>query len=217
MNKKPIMKRGMKRIIILIDNGHGFDTKGKCSPDGVYQEWAWSREMADLIVRELTRLGYDARLLVPERDDIPINKGADSRVKRVNEICALYGAENVMLVSIHSNANSCDGQWHDGEWSGFVAEVSLNASQKSKRLADFIWARAIEAGLKGNRAVNDKPGKRFIQQNLGICRDTKCPAVLTESAFHDTHEGVKLLTGSKQRIMLAHVAGIIDYINSLKE
>ncbi|MDE7159709.1 MAG: hypothetical protein K2O24_02520, partial [Muribaculaceae bacterium] len=54
---------------------------------------------------------------------------------------------------------------------------------------------------------------RFIQQNLGICRDTVCPAVLTESAFHDTREGVKLLTGSKQRIALAHVHGIIDYIN----
>lgn len=76
-------------MVILIDNGHGFDTKGKCSPDGKYQEWAWSREMADAIVRELTRLGYDARLLVPERDDIPINKGADSRVNRVNQILSL--------------------------------------------------------------------------------------------------------------------------------
>lgn len=126
-------------MIILVDNGHGFDTKGKCSPDGKYQEWEWSREMADIIVRELTRLGYDARLLVPERDDIPINKGADSRVKRVNTICDLCGKDNVILLSIHSNANSCDGKWHDGEWSGFVAEVALNASQKSKRLADAIW------------------------------------------------------------------------------
>ncbi len=202
-----------RKIIILIDNGHGFDTPWKCSPDGKYKEWAWSREMADLIVRELTRLGYDARLLVEERDDIPINKGADTRVKRVNQICDIYGTQNVILVSIHSNAGSSDGQWHDGQWSGFVAEVSLNASQKSKWLADFIWARAIEAGLKGNRSFTDAPGKRFIQQNLGICRDTKCPAVLTESAFHDTREGVKLLTGSKQRIALAHVHGIIDYIN----
>lgn len=207
-------------MIILIDNGHGFDTKGKCSPDGRYQEWAWAREMAHMIVGELSKMGYDARLLVPEREDIPINSGADSRVKRVNQICDLYGKENVILVSIHSNANSNDGKWHDGEWSGFVAEVSLNASDNSKRLADFIWARAIEAGLKGNRAVMEKAGKRFIQQNLGICRDTKCVAVLTESAFHDTRDGVKLLTGDKVRIMLAHVDGIIDYINyinSLKE
>ncbi|WP_289685481.1 N-acetylmuramoyl-L-alanine amidase family protein [Muribaculum intestinale] len=200
-------------MIILIDNGHGFDTSGKCSPDCKYQEWAWAREMAHMIAGELTKRGYDARLLVPEREDIPINSGADSRVKRVNQICDLYGKENVMLVSIHSNANSNDGKWHDGEWSGFVAEVSLNASDNSKRLADFIWARAIEAGMKGNRAVVEKPGRRFIHQNLGICRDTKCAAVLTESAFHDTRDGVKLLTGDKVRIMLAHVDGIMDYIN----
>lgn len=203
----------MKKFIILIDNGHGFETKGKASPDGKYQEWAWAREMAGMIMRELRQLGQDARLLVPEREDVPINSGTDSRVKRVNTICDLYGKENVILVSIHSNAGPTnDGQWHDGKWSGFVAEVSLNASAQSKQLADFIWARAIEAGLKGNRSFTDAPGKRFIQQNLGICRDTKCPAVLTESAFHDTHEGVKLLTESKQRIALAHVDGIMDYI-----
>ena len=203
----------MKKFIILIDNGHGFETKGKASPDGKYQEWAWAREMAGMIMRELRQLGQDARRLVPEREDVPINSGADSRVKRVNTICDLYGKENVILVSIHSNAGPTnDGQWHDGKWSGFVAEVSLNASAQSKLLADFIWARAIEAGLKGNRSFTDAPGKRFIQQNLGICRDTKCPAVLTESAFHDTHEGVKLLTESKQRIALAHVDGIMDYI-----
>ncbi|MDE6410046.1 MAG: N-acetylmuramoyl-L-alanine amidase [Muribaculaceae bacterium] len=203
-------------MIVLVDNGHGFDTKGKCSPDGKYQEWAWSREMASLIVRELLRRGYDARLLVTEREDVPINKGTDSRVKRVNEICRVHGKENVILLSIHSNAGPvCDGQWHDGRWSGFVAEVSLNASEKSKLLADFIWARAIEAGLKGNRSVIEKPGKRFIQQNLGICRETHCPAVLTESAFHDTHDGVKILTERKQSIMLAHVNGIMDYLNHI--
>lgn len=203
------------RFIILIDNGHGFDTPGKCSPDGEYKEWAWAREMSALMVGELAARGYDARLVVPEREDIPVNRGADSRVRRVNEICRVHGRENVLLVSIHSNANSCDGKWHDGEWSGFVAAVSLNASLRSKRLADCIWGRAIEAGLKGNRAVADEPGRRFISQDLGICRETVCAAVLTESAFHDTREGVRLLTGSKQRIMLAHVDGIVDFLKGL--
>ena len=199
-------------MIILIDNGHGFDTKGKCSPDGKYQEWSWARDMAGLIMRGLVALGKDARLLVPEQEDVPLNRGADCRVKRVNEVCDRYGKENVILVSIHSNANSADGKWHDGEWSGFVAEVSLNASQKSKWLADFIWAQAIDAGLKGNRAVKEMTGCRYISADLAICRDTKCPAVLTESAFHDTHDGVKLLLNDKQRIAMAHINGIMDYI-----
>lgn len=200
-------------MIILIDNGHGFDTKGKCSPDGKYQEWAWAREMAGMIAGELTRRGYDARLIVTEREDIPLN----TRTARVNEICRKYGAKNCLLVSIHSNANSADGKWHDGKWSGFVATVAPNASDNSKRLADAIWTRAIGAGLRGNRSFTDAPGKRYLVQNLAMCRDTLCPAVLTESEFHDTHEGVATLTGaeSKRRIMLAHVDGIADFVGSL--
>ncbi len=201
----------MKRVKILVDDGHGKENIYKASPDGKYKEWEWTCEMADLIVRELKRLGYDASLLTPELEDTPLN----TRVKRANKVCAEYGKENVIVLSVHSNANSCDGKWHDGQWSGFTAVVAPNASEKSKLLADFIWARAIEAGLKGNRAVKEEPGKRYVTQSLAICRDTHCPAVLTESAFHDTHDGVKTLTERKQAIMLVHVNGIIDYINYL--
>ena len=197
------------KMKILVDDGHGKENIYKASPDGKYKEWAWTCEMADLIVRELKRLGYDASLLTPELEDIPLN----DRVRRANRVCADYGKENVIVLSVHSNANSCDGKWHDGEWSGFTAVVAPNASENSKLLADFIWARAIDAGLKGNRAVIEKPGKRYVVKNLAMCRDTYCPAVLTESAFHDTHDGVKTLTEKKQTIMLVHVNGIIDYIN----
>lgn len=200
-----------KTIKILVDDGHGKENIYKASPDGKYKEWEWTCEMADLIVRELKRLGYDASLLTPELEDIPLN----DRVRRANRVCADYGKENVILLSVHSNANSCDGKWHDGEWSGFTAVVAPNASENSKLLADFIWARAIDAGLKGNRAVIEKPGKRYVVKSLAMCRDTHCPAVLTESAFHDTHDGVKTLTEKKQTIMLVHVNGIIDYINYL--
>ena len=198
-----------KKMKILVDDGHGKENIYKASPDGKYKEWAWTCEMADLIVRELKRLGYDASLLTPELEDIPLN----DRVRRANRVCADYGKENVIVLSVHSNANSCDGKWHDGEWSGFTAVVAPNASENSKLLADFIWARAIDAGLKGNRAVIEKPGKRYVVKSLAMCRDTHCPAVLTESAFHDTHDGVKTLTEKKQTIMLVHVNGIIDYIN----
>lgn len=42
---------------ILIDNGHGENTPGKRSPDGVLREYAYAREIADDIVRELTKEG----------------------------------------------------------------------------------------------------------------------------------------------------------------
>lgn len=62
--------------IILIDNGHGKDTPGKCSPvmeDGSrYYEYAQARIIAMRIVSELCARGYDAQLLVPEVNDVPL-------------------------------------------------------------------------------------------------------------------------------------------------
>ena len=42
---------------VLIDNGHGENTKGKRSPDGKLREYAWTREIADMLVLELGKMG----------------------------------------------------------------------------------------------------------------------------------------------------------------
>ena len=71
---------------ILIDDGHGIQTKGKRSPDGTLLEYAYTRDLARQIVKILQSRGYDSELLVPEDDDIPLSE----RVRRVNEICLTY-------------------------------------------------------------------------------------------------------------------------------
>lgn len=195
-------------MIILIDNGHGYNTPGKCSPDGKFKEWKKNRELARDIVMELKDDGYDARLIVTEENDISLAE----RVQRVNYICRKEGASNVMLVSIHSNAAGADGKWHSAR--GFSAHVSLNASDKSKRLAKLLWQRSIEYGLKGNRCV---PPEMFIAQNLYILRHTVCPAVLTENLFYDNQEDLDMLQSQQghDKIVLAHLRAIRDYIKSL--
>lgn len=57
---------------ILIDNGHGQSTPGKRSPDGRFLEFKFNRTIAKQIVDDLRDRGYDAELLVPEDDDIPL-------------------------------------------------------------------------------------------------------------------------------------------------
>lgn len=195
-------------MIILIDNGHGNNTPGKCSPDKTYYEYKKNRELARDIVMELEDEGYDARLIVTEEYDVSLGE----RVRRVNDICKKFGASNVFLVSIHSNAAGSDGKWHSAR--GFSAHVSLNASEKSKRLAKFLWQRAIEYGLKGNRCV---PPEMYIKQNLYILRNTVCPAVLTESLFYDNKEDLELLQSQQghDKIVLAHLRAIRDFIKSL--
>lgn len=195
-------------MIVLIDNGHGADTKGKQSPDGRLREYKYAREIAARVVNALKLRGTDARLLTPEEKDVTIS----ARVRRANNICKQYGASNVLLVSIHNNAAASDGKWMKAQ--GFQSYVALNASAKSKKLAAYFWENAIDLGLQGNRSV---PRERYIAQNLGICRDTLCPAVLTENLYQDNKADVEYLLSptGKDTIVQLHIDSITDYINSL--
>ena len=72
---------------IFIDNGHGLMTAGKRSPDGLFREPFYNREIARRVVSDLKDRGLDAELLVPEDDDISLTE----RVRRVNAACFLLG------------------------------------------------------------------------------------------------------------------------------
>lgn len=191
--------------VIIIDNGHGKNTAGKRSPDGRLMEWEWTREIAGRIVERLHDMGHSSYLLVPEDNDIPLSL----RCKRVNDECRKQGATNVLLVSIHNNAAGNGSTWREAQ--GFGAYVSLNASVRSMRLAEDLCNAAAERGVKVRKP---KPTQQFWQQNLAICRDTNCPAVLTENLFMDNKEDVdRLLSeGGKQTIVNLHVAAIDRYI-----
>lgn len=67
---------------VLIDNGHGENTPGKRSPDGRLREWAYSREIADMVVVGLRKLGIDAERIVKEDTDVPLSE----RCRRANAI-----------------------------------------------------------------------------------------------------------------------------------
>lgn len=194
-------------IKVLIDNGHGEDTAGKRSPDGRLREWAYAREIAQRVSRELTGRGIDCALLVPGRSDMPLKE----RVRRVNGWARKAGAEKVLLVSIHNNAAGSDGKWHTA--SGFSVFISKNASSNSKRLAQIFTETATEMGLMGNRCV---PEEKYWVQSLAMTRDTICPAVLTENLFQDNKGDVDFLLSEdgKAAITALHVESIIEYIKS---
>lgn len=192
---------------ILIDNGHGVDTKGKCSPDGRLREYIWAREVAVLIEQQLHTLGYDVERIVPEIKDISLKE----RCRRVNAICNKYGSKNCLLISVHINAAGADGKWHSATgWSGWVAP---NASTNSKRLAQLLYAEAEKRGLRGNRAV---PACKYWVGNFAMVRDTKCPAVLTENLFQDNQQEAEWLQTDEGKKTIAdlHVQAILKYISA---
>ena len=55
---------------IFDDNGHGVNTPGKCSPDGVFREYKYTREIAAAVVKHLGYRGFDAALVTPEEYDV---------------------------------------------------------------------------------------------------------------------------------------------------
>lgn len=195
--------------MVLIDNGHGENTRGKRSPDGRLREYAYCREVARRVSRELTLRGVECILLVPEETDTPLKE----RVRKVNAWSRKRGAKNVVLVSIHNNAAGADGRWHGAR--GFSVFISNNASSHSKSLAKIFTENATEAGLTGNRCV---PAEKYWVQSLAMTRDTACPAVLTENLFQDNEDDVDFLLSEdgKRAIVALHVNSIIQYINSIK-
>lgn len=186
---------------ILIDNGHGQDTAGKRSPDGRLLEYAYAREIADRLEKELNARGIEAVRITPEEYDVSLSE----RCRRANK----YGSKGVLLVSIHCNAAGADGKWHDAH--GWAAYVSKNASVNSKTLARCLIQAAKDKGLSVREYAHQVP---YWTQNLAICRDTKCPAVLTENLFQDNKADVDYLLSEegKQAIVTLHADGIIDYI-----
>ena len=122
---------------ILIDNGHGQSTPGKRSPDGRFLEFQFNRTIAKQIVDDLRDRGYDAELLVPEDDDIPLK----DRCKRVNDIVAREGKQNVILISIHANAFGNGKEWTSPSgWSVYTSK----GQTKADLLADDLAMAAIK-------------------------------------------------------------------------
>lgn len=191
---------------ILIDNGHGENTPGKRSPDGRLQEWAYTREIADMVVLGLRKHGIDAERIVKENIDVSLSE----RCKRANNIYR-ETRKNAILVSIHCNAAGNGTSWMNAR--GWGVYVSDNASFNSKMLASYLAQVAISKGVTVRKQA---PGQDYWVQNLAICRDTNCPAVLTENFFQDNKEDVEYLLSSegKRTVANIHVEGIINYLNS---
>lgn len=194
-----------KSIIVLLDNGHGVNTSGKCSPDKTLLEYKWCRDIVDRLIIELNKLGIRSIKLVPEDIDISLKE----RIRRVNQYYKDHNNQAI-LISVHCNAAGADGKWHSASgWSVFVAK---NASNNSKRLARSLYEEAEKRGLKGNRSV---PKEKYWVQSLAMCRDTNCPAVLTENMFQDNKEDVAFLLSEegKRKIIDSHIHGILNYLN----
>lgn len=214
---------------ILIDNGHGVNTAGKCSPDRRLREYAWSREIARRLEKALRAEGYDAQRIVTEETDISLTE----RCRRANAIAAKVGTANCIFVSLHSNAAGGDGKWKTaGGWCVYTSP----GKTKADSLATSLWNAAnvvlkpyadrfsvLQAqGAYDSRQVPFRAdwsdGDPDYEARFTVLTGTRCPAVLTESLFQDNKADVDFLLSEegKQAIVKLHAEGIKNYINAAK-
>lgn len=200
-------------MIVILDNGHGNNTPGKRSPDGVLREYAYTREIARLIKEKLeSEHGIEIILLVPEEEDISLGE----RCRRANQIYTKQAKCDAILISIHLNACTDGSCW--GKGVGFEAYTYYGVS-KSDILAECLY-EAAEKYLPGKIMRTDlSDGDKDKESGFYILKHTIMPAVLTENLFMDNKKEYEFLLSpeGKEAIVNLHVQGILDYISKIKE
>lgn len=178
-------------MIVIIDNGHGVDTKGKCSPvwkDGSkLWEYEFNRDIAARIAYRCKCNGIPFKMLVTEMHDISLAE----RVRRAN---AIYESDkDAFLVSIHANA---------GGGTGWEVWTSVGYT-KSDVYATIFFEEAMKAfpGWKMRRDMTDGDADKETQ--FYILKNSKCPAVLTENFFMDTERDCRFILSETGRESIA--------------
>ena len=201
---------------VILDNGHGSNTLGKCSPtiDFIdtnkkentsisgkrFREYLFARRVVKAAIPKLKALGYNAIQLVPEDKDISLS----SRVSRINQYCKQYGAGNCVMVSTHVNAAGSADKWMSARgWSIWTTKGQNN----SDKLSTCIYEAANELlskdqiykstfiGEKVQKPIRTdfSDGDADYEANFSIIKGANCPATLVENMFQDNKEDVKFL------------------------
>ena len=192
---------------VLIDPGHGIDTSGKRSPDGLFLEYLWNRQVADMLLERLVSMGIDASLVVTETNDVTLR----NRVNRVNTICNKVGASNVLLVSIHANAAGNGSSWQNAKgWSCYTSKGKTKSDQVAEHLYEAFEEEFPERKIRKDMSDGD----RDWEENFYVLEKSRCPAVLLENFFYDNKEECTwmLQEETKRRIASAAAKGIAKYV-----
>lgn len=195
-------------MLVIIDNGHGVDTRGKRSPvwsDGARLfEYEFNRDVAALIAYKCKCNGIPFKMLVTEAHDISLAE----RVRRVNELCDKH--LSCILLSIHANA---------GMGTGWEAWTSVGKTE-SDTLASILYEEAEkEFGKEWKIRKDITDGDPDKESQFYILKHTKCPAVLTENFFMDTERDCRFIMSheARERIAEVHFRAIKRYIDYGKE
>lgn len=168
-----------------IDAGHGNNTPGKRSPDGLLREFHFNNPVA-LEVTRILRMEYGQEVINPYDvlgiTDTPLN----TRVQRAN------AARVDAFISIHANA--AGSGWNTAEGiETFIYNVGDQPG--SMKLAANVQTQLIRDTGRKNRGVK--------RANYAVLRETNMPAILIECGFMTSRTENELLKSDSYRKLAA--------------
>ena len=157
---------------IVIDAGHGYNTPGKQSPDGM-KEYEFNRETAAFTKQYLEKTeDFTVHFVHEDGRDVPLSE----RIRKAHAL----GAD--LYISIHANAAGT-GDWHEAN--GIETYVYSGRPKESLSLAEMVQHDLAKATQLKSRGVKTA--------NFQVLRETKCPAILIECGFMTNQEEAALL------------------------
>lgn len=183
---------------IALDAGHGLNTAGKNTPDGI-KEWTLNDKVRDKVVEILSE--YDVEIINTDNDEGIVDESLIDRLTRY------LNAGVDAFVSIHHNAYTAT--WNNA--TGVEVYTDNKYTAADMELADLIYDRMVKyTGLKG-RGVK--------HMNFAVINQNKIPAVLCEGGFMDGTNDYKVITSEVGQTAYAKAVaeGLIIFMDLKKK
>lgn len=165
----------------IIDAGHGPETAGKRSPNGM-REYEFNSSVAAFLTEKLLTLnGISVTHVHSDQRDIPLK----TRTDQANKLKANC------YISIHANAYGTG--WNTAQ--GIETYVYPSKPREAWELAKKIQDELIKATGRKNRGVKTA--------NFHVLRETEMTAVLIECGFMTNKEEADLLQTTAYRKLCA--------------
>ena len=198
---------------IILGTAHLSSTAGKRSPDGLFREYKYSREICKLVKEALVQRGYDCVIDYEDDDMLGLTASQElvKRVKIVNDYCNKLGKQNCIYVSIHVNAAPGTGWSNATGWSVYTSV----GQTKSDILATSLYESAKKFCKNKKFRTGFSDGDCDFEEHFYVLKHPYCPAVLTENFFQNCKADVEYLTSEegKKAIVNLHVEGICNYLS----
>ena len=180
--------------LAVLDPGHGVDTPGKRSPNGLLREYEFNGDVAARAQAILTTAGVDAILTRPAT--------ATAKDVSLADRVAIANRRNASLfVSIHANAHGSGREWTPAR--GYEVYI-YTPGGKAEVLAQRLVKWATELLLPFDPHF---PMRGIKTANFYVLRKTKMPAVLIEHGFMTNEADYALLRSNEFRQACAeHIA-----------